>query len=82
MSSVSIKGSVMERCMGISTRDVIENYRLLLGKEPEPHIIAYYVQAFDSLPTLRRRLEFLADRQMRLLTEWNAASPDREMMQT
>ncbi|UIJ71081.1 hypothetical protein [Aurantimonas sp. HBX-1] len=67
--------------MGISTKDVVENYRLVLGKEPAPNVIAYYVQAFDSVPALRRRLEFLAKRQMQLLAEWNAASQNRQISQ-
>ena len=59
--------------MAISTKDVVENYRLVLGKEPAPHEIAYYVQAFDCVPSLRRRLEFLAKRQTQLLVDWNLA---------
>ncbi|MEH6719924.1 MAG: hypothetical protein V7704_13665 [Aurantimonas endophytica] len=65
--------------MAVSTKDVIDNYRLVLGNEPEPNMIAYYVQAFECVPALRRRLEFLAERRAQFLMESKrrlAKSPD------
>ncbi|MBB4001608.1 hypothetical protein GGR03_000655 [Aurantimonas endophytica] len=47
--------------MALTTHDVIGYYSLILGEKPEPMEVAYYLQMFEDVWSLRQRLEFIAN---------------------
>ncbi|MBB4002645.1 hypothetical protein [Aurantimonas endophytica] len=47
--------------MALTTQDVIGYYSLILGEKPEPMEVAYYLETFEDVPSLRQQLEFIAN---------------------